>query len=144
MLQIERIIILKSIEIFSQIPDDVLAGLALITEEESYPEGTELIKEGDIGDSMYIIQSGSMRIHKGNVELAVIKAGNIFGEMTVLNPMPRTASATTLEETFLLKIYREPFLELMAQEPEVIKSILKVLTLRIVHQNELLKKQQIY
>ena len=58
--------------------------------------------------------------------------------------MPRTASATTLEEIFLLKIYREPFLELMAQEPEVIKSILKVLTLRIVKQNELLSKREMY
>jgi len=114
MLQIERIIVLKSIEIFSQIPDDVLAGLALITEEESFPEGIELIKEGDISDAMYIIQSGSIRIHQGESELATIKGGGIFGEMTVLNPMPRTASATTLEETFLLKITREPFLELMA------------------------------
>lgn len=142
MLQIERIIVLKSIEIFSQIPDDVLAGLALITEEESFPEGIELIHEGDVGDCMYIIQSGSIRIHQGDSVLATIKGGDIFGEMTVLNPMPRTASATTLEETFLLKIYREPFLELMAQEPEVIKSILKVLTLRIVHQNALLSQKE--
>jgi len=79
MLQIERIIILKSIEIFSQIPDDVLAGLASITEEESFPAGVELIKEGDIGDCMYIIQSGSIRIHQGDTELATIKGGDIFG-----------------------------------------------------------------
>lgn len=88
-LNVDRILLLKSVEIFSQIPDNVLADLVAILEEESYPSGTEIIKAGDIGNFMYIIRAGSVRVHNGNTVYAELSKNDIVGELSVLNPMPR-------------------------------------------------------
>lgn len=136
LLTVDKIILLKSVDIFKEIPDQILADLASIVEDESYPEGTEIIKAGDMGNFMYIIQEGLVKVHKNETEFAQLQRNDIVGELSVLNPMPRSASVTTLTETFLLKITREPFLELLAQEVEVMKGVLRVLTERILGQNE--------
>lgn len=135
-LNIDRILLLKSVEIFSQIPDNILADLVAILEEESHPAGTEIIKAGDIGNFMYIIRAGKVKVHNGNTVYAELSKTDIVGELSVLNPMPRTASVTTLSETYLMKINREPFIELLSQETDVMKSILKVLTRIITSQNK--------
>jgi CRP-like cAMP-binding protein len=136
LLNVECVILLRSVEIFKQIPDNVLADLANILDEETYPAGYDVINSGDVGNFMYIIQAGRVKVHKNNTVLAELGKHDIVGELSVLSPRPRTASVTTLEDTYLLKIEREPFIELLSQEIELMKSILTVLTDRIINQNK--------
>ncbi|MFY0674141.1 MAG: cyclic nucleotide-binding domain-containing protein [Bacteroidia bacterium] len=136
LLNVDKIITLKSVDIFSQIPDDVLGDLAALLEEEVYPADTEIIRKGDVGNFMYIIKKGKVKIHDGNTVFAEAADNDIVGELSVLNPMPRTATVTTLSEALLLKLEREPFVELLSQEIDLVKSILKVLTNIISRQNQ--------
>ena len=75
--------------------------------EESYPAGTVIIREGDSDDSVYYLVRGSCEISKWTTEkvvLSTVGPGEVFGEMVVLSPGPRTATVTALEDTLLYVI----------------------------------------
>ena len=80
---------------------------------------------------MFIIVDGRVRIHKNESEIAVLSKGEFIGEMALLDQEPRSASATTLRETVLLKIEREDFYDLMASRMDIMQGIVKVLTGRL-------------
>ena len=80
---------------------------------------------------MFIIVDGRVRIHKNESEIAVLSKGEFIGEMALLDQEPRSASATTLSETVLLKIEREDFYDLLASRTDIIQGIVKVLTGRL-------------
>ena len=75
---------------------------------------------------MFIIVDGRVRIHKNECEIAVLSKGEFIGEMALLDQEPRSASATTLSETVLLKIEREDFYDLMASRMDLMQGIVKV------------------
>lgn len=133
---IEKVLLLKSLSLFEETPEMVLAEVAEILEEEDFAADTQIFAEGDIAHSMYIIFKGEVRIHKGDVTLAILKKNDFFGELALLSTDTRSASATTVGETFLLKIDQEPFYELMESRVEVAKGIIKTLCRRLRAQNE--------
>jgi CRP-like cAMP-binding protein len=137
LLLIEKVLLLKSVSLFEETPEMVLAEVAeILEEEEELPSNTQIFAEGDIAHSMYIIFKGEVRIHKGGHTLAVLKKNDFFGELALLATETRSASATTGTETFLLKIDQDPFYELMENRVEVAKGIIKTLCRRLKAQNE--------
>ena len=136
LLLIEKVLLLKSLNLFEETPETVLAEVAEILEEEDLPADTQVFAEGDVAHSMYIIFKGEVRIHKGGHTLAILKKNEIFGELALLDTETRSASASTVTETFLLKIDQEPFYELMESRIEVAKGIIKTLCRRLKAQNE--------
>ena len=99
-------------------------------------QGTLIFKEGDYGDCLYIIIGGSVRIHKGERELAVLGRMQSLGEMAVLDGSPRSASATALEDTTMIKVDREQFLDVMRSSPEIMQGIIRLLLARLREANE--------
>src|SRR5678815_4646007 len=83
LLLIEKVLVLKSLNLFKDTPENILADLAPLMKEMQYEQGTEIFKEGETGDCMYIIQQGSIRIHKGNTTLAILKDKEVFGELSL-------------------------------------------------------------
>ncbi|MFN3414404.1 MAG: cyclic nucleotide-binding domain-containing protein [Thermoanaerobaculum sp.] len=87
----------------------------------TYPAGTYVFRQGEPGSEMFIIQEGKVEIltQKGQREvlLAVLEEGDFFGEMAVLEDLPRTASARTLTPCQLLRIDRQTFDQLIRQKP---------------------------
>ena len=73
LLLFEKVLILKSLAIFSESPETILSELAPLMQEEEVENGTVLFNEGDVGDCMYIIHKGQVRIHKGTTTLAILK-----------------------------------------------------------------------
>jgi CRP/FNR family cyclic AMP-dependent transcriptional regulator len=136
LLLIEKVLLLKSLNLFEETPETVLAEVAEILEEEEAPAGAMIFAEGDVAHSMYIIFKGEVRIHKGGHTLAILKKNEIFGELALLATDTRSASATAVTDTFLLKIDQEPFYELMENRIEVAKGIIKTLCRRLKAQNE--------
>lgn len=128
---IERVLFLKSINLFSQIPGEYLALVAQIAQEESIEKGEVVFKEGDAGDSLYLIIEGTVKVHKGEREIATLNAGECFGEMAILDSEHRSASVTALNDCLFLKISREDFCDIMKERPEIAEGIIKVLLKRL-------------
>ncbi len=136
LLLFEKVLILKSLAIFNESPETILSELAPLMQEEEVEKGAVLFNEGDVGDCMYIIHKGQVRIHKGTTTLAILKEKEVFGELSLLDSETRSASATANSDCFLFKIDQEPFYELMETRPEVAKGFIKILCQRLRAQNE--------
>ena len=141
LLLIEKVLVLKSLNLFKETPENILADLAPLMKEIQYEQGTEIFKEGEIGDCMYIIQQGNIKIHKGNTTLAILKEKEVFGELSLLDADTRSASATADTDCILYKIDQEPFYELMDERPEVAKGFIKILCQRLRTMNEKSRQQ---
>lgn len=133
---LEKTILLRGVVLFQDIPADEIFHVAQITEEKRIAAGDVLFHEGDPGDSLYIVVEGSVRVHIGSQELAVFKKGDALGEMAVFDNLPRSATATALEDTTLLRISREQFFEVMTTRMEIMQSIVRTLSLRVRAANE--------
>jgi CRP-like cAMP-binding protein len=133
---VEKVLFLKSIDLFSQIPGEDLSQIALITDEVQFDEGDEIFHEGDPGDTLYFIIDGKVRIATGGEELAQLGERQVFGEMALLDSEPRSASATALSDVTLLKILRDDFHEILAEKAEIAQGIIKVLTRRLRTTND--------
>lgn len=125
---IEKVIILKMVDIFSKTPDDVLADVANLLEEVEISEEETIFKQGDLGDSMYVIVDGKVRVQDGEHLLNYLGDRDVFGEMALLDPEPRMASVTAVEPTRLFRLDQTPFYQLIAERPEVATGIIRVLT----------------
>jgi len=124
---IEKVLILKTVTMFSQTPDNVLADVSDLLEDLDVSENETIFEQGDPGDSLYVIVEGKVRVHDGDRLLNYLGESDVFGEMALLDPEPRLASVTTVEPTRLFRLDQEPFYELMAERPEVATGIIRVL-----------------
>lgn len=125
---IEKVLILKGVRIFAETPDEILADVAQVLEEVEYNTGETIFEKGELGDSMYIIIDGKVRVHDIENTLNYLREREVFGEMALLDPEARVASVTAVEDTRLLRLDQEPFFELMQDRIEVARGIIQVLT----------------
>jgi len=128
---VEKVLFLKSIDLFSQIPGEDLAALALIASEERRDPGDEIFAEGESGDALYLVLDGKVRVHRGDRVIAELGERECFGEMAILDAAPRSATVSALASTNLLKITREDFQDIMSEKPEIAQGVIKVLTRRL-------------
>lgn len=105
-----------------------------------YPKGHLLFREGDVGKVMFVIQSGQVRIHKNVREiettLIVLGPGEFFGEMSILNNEPRSASATIEEPAKLLVIDPKTFEAMVRGNAEIAIRLIKKLSQRLKDADE--------
>ena len=142
LLLVEKVLLLKSLAIFRDTPENILADLAPLMKEIQYEPGVEIFKEGETGDCMYIIEQGSVKIHKGDTTLAILKDKEVFGELSLLDADTRSASATAESDCVLYKIDQEPFYELLDERPEVARGFIKILCQRLRMMNEKSRQQR--
>ena len=106
---------------------------------DRYKQGTVLFKEGDVGDAAYIVHSGSVGIFKeiedGRIQLAMLKDGELFGEMAIIDGSPRMAEAVTLEESVIIKIPKDVLETKLANHDPFLQALVLILVnnLRNVH-----------
>ena len=128
LLTIEKALILRTVSLFETTPDEVLAQVARLVEEVHLIPGETIFHKGDYGDSLYIIVEGKVRVHDGDNFFNYLSDRDLFGEMAVLDPEPRSASVTAETETHLLRLGREPLFELIDARPEVAHGIIRGLS----------------
>ncbi len=131
MLTIEKVITLKAARMFAEAPQEVLAEVAAILEEVESKAGADVFAKGDAGDSMYIIAEGRMRVSDGERTVGELGPGDVFGELALLDPEPRLYTVAALEDSRLLRLDREAFLELMGGNIEIVRGVLHVLCERL-------------
>lgn len=124
---LEKILVLKAVTIFAGTPDEVLLEIASIVSEEEHPAGARVFSRGDPGSSMYVVVRGRLRVHDEARTLNELGERDVFGEMAMLDPEPRVASVTALEDALLLRIDHRPFYELLADRVEVAQGLIRLL-----------------
>lgn len=113
--------ILQTVPLFEGLPRADLERVAQLMRGKSVATGEMIFREGDAGDRFYVVFTGAVEILKerprGNHErLAVKRAGEAFGEMSLLNDAPRSASVRAAEPTQLLVVSREQFIDILGGE----------------------------
>ena len=131
MLTIEKVVALKSAEIFANTSDFSLVSLASIADEVHVTADETFIRKGDMEHCMYLLVSGRVRVHDQGREIARLGEGEIIGEMSLLDPAPRSASVTATEDTQLFRIEKDAFDIVMADNPEITQGVLRVLCRRL-------------
>ena len=100
-----------------------------------YPKDTMIFSESQPGQEMYIIQKGSIKITKiinnNEVLLAILKAGDMFGEMSLLEDKPRSASAIAHENSLLMAVNKANFKQMISTQPQIITRLTQLLSERI-------------
>jgi signal transduction histidine kinase len=130
------IAILRKVDLFHDVPAPVLEQLAPLVTYHEYKENQLVIRKGDEGDSLYIIASGRVKIHDGDLVVARMEAGNFFGEISFLDTAPRSMSVSAEVISILYRISREDFYKVFNNQPEVFQKIVSTLTQRLRSQNE--------
>ncbi len=136
LLTIEKVIILKSVSIFSDIAEHGLVQAATVLEELRAELGQPIFQKGDTGNSLFIVVEGAVQVHDGEKTIARLGPGEVFGELAALDPEPRMASVTVVEPSLLLRMGHAELDELMAEHPEVAFGVIRVLCRRLRKQSE--------
>lgn len=136
----DRVEQLSKVDLFSGLKPQALDLIAKVSTEESHAVGTKIFQHGDAGDKLYLILEGKVRISRdvpgmGEEALAVLGAGQVFGEMALLTEAPRSADARVHERCRLLTIPKDGFDDLLFLHKdlayEVLWSVVRMLVNRL-------------
>lgn len=131
---------LAKVELFSGLKPEGLALIAKVATEETHATGTKIFQHGDVGDKLYLILEGRVRISRevpgmGEEALAVLGPGQVFGEMALLDESPRSADARVHERCRILVIPKAGFDDLLFMQKdlayEVLWSMVRMLVVRL-------------
>jgi CRP-like cAMP-binding protein len=92
----KKIAFLKSVQLFVKLDDSTLGQIADVMKLVDYEPNERIIKQGEVGDHFYIIQSGTVVVTQGNKELTRLSAGSYFGELALISNEPRKATVTSV------------------------------------------------
>jgi CRP-like cAMP-binding protein len=135
---LEKVEFLKSVPIFSELSDDTLTQLSKSGSIHSFSKDSIILSEKEAGSALFIITSGKVKISRISTEdddkeviLSILNPSDFFGEMSLLDGLERSATATAMEDSRIIIIQRNDFLDLLREYPEVSISLLQELTQRL-------------
>lgn len=142
---VERLLFIRNVPMFKELRDDFLVRLASVMDEVFYDSNYTIITEGQEGRSMYIVVSGRVSVHIGGQEVAQLKQDECFGEMSVFDAEPRSASVTTLEPCACLVLTQQQLYDAIDETPGIAVNVIRLLSRRIRELNQDLNqvKQQL-
>jgi len=135
---VEKVEFLKSVPIFSELKDETLSQLSRSGSVQSFSKESIILSEKDAGSALFIIISGKVKISRISSEdndkeviLSILNPSDFFGEMSLLDGLERSATATAMEDSKIFIIQRNDFLKLLEEHPEVSIALLQELTQRL-------------
>ena len=126
---------LKGVDFFSKLNMGDLEQLLMSLKRASFPKGHAIIKEGEIGDTFYMISRGKVSVWKkkgffSKDRLATLGPSQFFGEMALVTNDPRGATVIADEDAELFVLYKKEFKQLLLNNPEIEKQVKEVLQTR--------------
>lgn len=127
---------LRRIPYFFDVSEETLKSLASRASHKTFPKNAIVINEGDDAGPLYVILSGKVRVFLSSeagkvITLSIQEAGSYFGELSLLDDSPRSASVMTLEKTVCGLIAKSEFKKWLSEHPDLAFCIIKGLTRRI-------------
>ena len=128
--------ILEKVDIFKGLSRDELEALASKAVLRTFPKNTVVINEGDLADSMYLIDTGRVKVYcseKTGKEFIIntLGPGDHFGELALLDDDRRSASVRTLEKANFCIIYKDAFNKVLDEQPNIARKLIRNLTRRV-------------
>ena len=123
----------RKVELFKHLTDNQLERIVALAVEVSFPEGN-IIAENDIADGLYVVKSGMAKVSKPSEEtagmeavLAILKEGDSFGEISLIDGLPRSASVTAMGAMACYFLPRDAFMLALKESPEMAMGMLPAL-----------------
>jgi uncharacterized membrane protein len=137
--------LLANIGLFESLTDDDLDALSNRLEESDYSDGETVFKQGDEGDSLFIVEEGAVEISfgegKSRVVLASLFPGQYFGELSLFDGSPRSATATATKRSRLVRLDRDALVDFVNKNPQAALRIIAEMGERLRQTNELMSRQ---
>ena len=128
----KKIEVLNGIPLFAKLSKKELQFLASMTTEVVVREGSTLVKQGEPGQEAMVIESGTGVVKRDGVEIDTVGPGDFFGEMSLIDHMPRNADVIATSDMTVLVMNSREFASVLDQYPEVAVKILKTVVARLV------------
>jgi CRP-like cAMP-binding protein len=122
--------VLAALPLFAQVSKRQLTKIAELARITDYVANAVVMHEGEPGDSLHVVLSGRARV-RGKPRARVLKMGDYFGEMALIDGAPRSATITADGELQTMRIPRKPFLRLVEREPSIALALLAELAGRV-------------
>src|SRR5467141_463451 len=137
---------LARVPLFKRLEPHELEHLAEDVDQVNYRAGETIFNEHDLGDGLYVVETGSVRIwvmdeDVSEVTLAELKPGDFFGELAVLDRGERSSSATALTDTHLHKLSSDAFQEFLIEHPDASIDVICEIAQRMRQTNQLVSKR---
>jgi CRP/FNR family cyclic AMP-dependent transcriptional regulator len=132
----ERTMAIKAVPFFTQLSDRELDVIRAVASEKNYQKNAVVLTEGEMGDSLYMIQSGKVKVFIGDEEgreiiLKILGPGAFFGEMSMIDKQPRSASVTTIEPSTVQVLTHAAFEKCVEQEARIGNMVMQILAQRV-------------
>ena len=125
---IEKVIFLKSVDIFEHATVEQLGRIAGLTEEVHFEPGENIFKEGEPGNALYLLLSGRVLIEKNGSTIRELNEKESFGTLEVLDPHPRAVTAKAIDQVRALKLNGPEFYDLLSLDIEMVQAVFRTLT----------------
>lgn len=127
---------LRRVPLLSSLNEQQLETLAAGSARRNFPKGRTIVAEGEPSQSLYILLSGRAKVQRSDSEgkeviLAVLGSGDFFGEMSLIDEAPRSASVITLESCDFMSINKDAFRSMLMQSPEMAMAVMKGMVRRL-------------
>jgi CRP-like cAMP-binding protein len=137
--------VLRHNYLFRGLADTALERIAALAARRAFHKGSVIFSQGDDGDALYGVASGRVRISASasggrEVFLNIMEPGDTFGEIAVMDGLPRTANAVAIDSSTLIVIQRADFLPFLEREPQLALHLLKLLCERLRWTSELVEE----
>ena len=135
--------VVRTAPLFSALDDESAATLRASMTMVKVPKGNTLFKEGDAGDRLFVVVEGKLKLGTSSIDgrenlLSILGPGDMFGELSLFDPGPRTATATAVTDARVLALAHDQVIGLVTQHPQVSLELLARLAQRLRRTNEVL------
>ncbi len=132
--------LLAGVELFSELDADELAKVASVAQVRSFPKDSTIFHAGDLADAVFVVATGKVKVVVTSTDgkefiLTVLGAGQVFGEMALIESAPRSASVMTVTAVEALVISRHEFQHLLNTSPGISRKLLMILSRRLRRAN---------
>lgn len=139
---VDRLLFIRNVPIFKELRDDFLVRLASVMDEVLFDSNYTIITEGQEGRAMYIVVSGQVSVHIQGQQVAQLEKDDCFGEMSVFDAEPRSASVTTITPCECLVLTQQQLYDAIDETPGIAVNIIRLLSRRIRELNQEINGQK--
>jgi CRP-like cAMP-binding protein len=127
---VEKVIAMEGVELFKNLNADQLSRIASIAREVKHPRGKVLLEPSKPMDALLVVVDGSVELARGGEVLHVAKQNDVLGAWALFDDDPMPVTATTVEDTRLLRIGRDDFYDLLSDNVEITAAVFSTLVKR--------------